>query len=103
MKVTVYATEELPLRFILTPECMQPSADCIHQVGPVHRRGNLGITDDLLDAISHNIPGFAGEFEFVVDGEHAIRYIEALLKGARQAEHPEGLVVNRRNGLAESS
>ncbi len=103
MKITVYATENLPLRFILTPQCMQPSADCVHQVGPVVARGNLAITEELLEAISHNVPGFAGEFEYVVDSEHAIRYIEALLQGAHNGEHPEGLSIASRSRDMESA
>lgn len=103
MKITVYATETLPLRFILTPRCMQPSADCVHQVGPIYSLGNLEIGEDLLNAISHQVPGFAGEFEYVVDGKHAIRYIEALLQGANLSEHPEGLTAASRDMESESA
>jgi hypothetical protein len=103
MKITVYATENLPLRFILTPRCMQPSADCVHQVGPIHSLGNLEIGEDLLNAISHHVPGFAGEFEYVVDGKHAIRYIEALLQGANLGEHPAGLAAASRNSQMENA
>lgn len=103
MKITVYATETPPLRFILTPQCMQPSADCVHQVGPIHSLGNLAISEDLLNAISHQVPGFAGEFEYVVEGKHAIRYIEALLQGANLSAHPQGLTVSSRTRDTESA
>lgn len=103
MRITVYETENPPLRFILTPECMQPSSDCVRQVGAVRMRGDLRMTEDLLLAISHNVPGFAGEFEFVVDGELAIRYVEALLQGAQHTDHPHGLTIAGDNDRTENA
>lgn len=84
MKLTVYAPEGGPSLFVLTPECMQPSADCQRRLGPLYTRGTLAITQTLLEAISHHESSFAGEFEFLVDDEVSLRHLEALLEAANQ-------------------
>lgn len=92
MKVTIYAPEG-PSLFVLTPECMQPSADCQRRLGPLYQRGTLAIPHALLAAISHHESSFAGEFESLVDDEVSMRHLEALLRAVCETEHVARVLI----------